>query len=385
MTSTLNLTGLRAAPAQVRGAVRLVPLLREKPCDDVRLTARAYQNKLAAVALPDQATYWGFVPHGLILNWSETGSPVAALGGQVKRLESKTAPDWLGINYLEKMAKREGAAALRFLPLHTAMEGFLALHFGGPNIKWEQYSRHAFKFGLSPRSERTVSGHGLVGFEDALRTFELHPGQVGMLVFVADALASAFVVPNAEDYRDLHNTLLQDFYGELIAQYAVWYDTVPTLEATPQTAGAQSLTQLRQALEQARTRWAQAAEQILGRDLIGRELQRQTVYQPGPLKLERFVTNLDPNWVNHIGERLTRADGEVLYLKTFTLSSTQTKRAYLLSQLAAHDWHLESAAAHLNISSAELIVRLGRAGFGELFKPDVLAKASRDTGARAKN
>jgi hypothetical protein len=51
-----------------------------------------------------------------------------------------------------------------------------------------------------------------------LRVFEIHEGQCGVLVFVADHLASAFVVPHPEDYRLLHRTLIEDFYGELIFQ-----------------------------------------------------------------------------------------------------------------------------------------------------------------------
>lgn len=33
------------------------------------------------------------------------------------------------------------------------------------------------------------------------------------------------MVPTPEDYRLLHKSLLEDFYGELIYQYALLYDT----------------------------------------------------------------------------------------------------------------------------------------------------------------
>ena len=38
MAPPLELTGLRPAPAQTFGAFRLIPLLRETPCEDVRLS-----------------------------------------------------------------------------------------------------------------------------------------------------------------------------------------------------------------------------------------------------------------------------------------------------------------------------------------------------------
>jgi hypothetical protein len=55
--------------------------------------------------------------------------------------------------------------------------------------------------------------------------FEICDRQVGVLLFVAESLASAFVVPTPEDYRQLHTSLLEDFYGELLYQYSLLYDT----------------------------------------------------------------------------------------------------------------------------------------------------------------
>ena len=41
MAPPLDLTGLRPAPAQTFGAFRLIPLLRDTPCQDVRLSRAA--------------------------------------------------------------------------------------------------------------------------------------------------------------------------------------------------------------------------------------------------------------------------------------------------------------------------------------------------------
>jgi hypothetical protein len=108
---------------------------------------------------------------------------------------------------------------LRFLPLHLAMEGFLGMFFSVPAIAWKEYSQKALSSGFNPRWESSYSGKFISGFEEALRVFEIHPQQVGVLVFIAEAFASAFIVPHPQDYRALHTSLLEDFYGELIYQY----------------------------------------------------------------------------------------------------------------------------------------------------------------------
>lgn len=372
----LKLKGLIAAPSQTCGAIRLVPLLRERPCDDVRLGVRRYDEKLGRVDLKDGTEYWAFIPHGLVLSWSDDGTPVVASGGQVqKRDGTRWKCGAFSVRSLDKVRRREGKNTLRFLPLHLAMEGFLALHFGGPDIAWDWYRRRTWHEGLGERSEEVLPGRWLHGLEEALRVFEIHEGQVGVLLFVAESLASAFVCPSAADYRLLHESLLSDFYGPLIGQYALWYDQTIDLDAKLQTQGVQSLADLRVALTELRARWAEFTETGLASDLIGRELHVQKSYQAGPFALERFITELDGRSVGHIGEQLTRPDGEVLYLKTFRLSVDATKRAYLLSQLATHGWNLDDTAAALGTTTEQFVVRLENAGFGGLLRPDVLAKA----------
>ncbi|WP_407573064.1 ARPP-2 domain-containing protein [Deinococcus altitudinis] len=371
----LKLDGLTPAPAQVRGAFRLVPLLRDRPCDDVRLTTHSMDSGFKVVALPDRTAYTAFVPHALLLEWDRPGAPLMALGGQVGR-PGRT--DWCGIEMVQKMRKREGKGGLRFLPLHLALEGLLALHFAPPRTAWKELSRDFLKVGLGSRSESGVPGALLPGFEDALKTFELHDGQVGMLVFVGEQLASAFVVPSAQDYRRLHRSLLEDLYGELVLRYAALYPDLPLLQATPRFEHARSLADLREGLVTLRREWATFAQVNMLTDLLDRPLTTEKVYEPGKLRLERFVTDLDPAQVNHVGERLTRPDGELLYLKTFQLSAAQTRRAYLLQQLAQYEWHLGNAAAGLRVSVPELVDRIGRAGFGYL-----LTQAVRETAAKA--
>lgn len=74
-------------------------------------------------------------------------------------------------------------------------------------------------------------GWSVHGLDDALRVFEIHPGQCGVMVYAADALAAAFVLPHTDDYRLLHASLVQDLYGELVHQYALYGGPVQEFEA----------------------------------------------------------------------------------------------------------------------------------------------------------
>ena len=86
----LTLEGLTPAPAQVRGAFRLIPLIRDRECEDVRLSPHAMAPGLKVVDLQDRTTYTAFVPHALLLEWDRPGVPMMALGGQEARAGSST-------------------------------------------------------------------------------------------------------------------------------------------------------------------------------------------------------------------------------------------------------------------------------------------------------
>lgn len=324
---------------------------------------------LKVVDLPDGSNYVAFIPHGLQLRWG------TALGAQVRPAD--TPRPWRCVERVDRLRKKDGRDALRFLPLHLALEGLLALHFAPPQIKWPELSPAFHRAGLGHRQEGGVPGSCLPGYEEALRTFELHRGQVGMLVFVAEELASAFVVPSPDDYRLLHRTLLNDLYGELVLRYAVMYPQTPAMNATPHFEHARSLSDLREALERARREWAAFTRDVMLGDWRERPLRTAVVYQPPHMVLERFSTSLDPASGNHVGERLVRQDGELLYLKTFRLSAAQTRRAYLLSQLAAHEWNLQQAANALNTTVPELVGRIEAQGFGYLISPAVRERAAK--------
>lgn len=373
------LRGLEIAPSQSWGGIRLVPLLRRDVHADLRLALRRYDESLTVVSLdssPAGLKYASYIPHGMVMTWSDDSSVTAAYGTQLEAADGKRLGNGVHTARLtHRMVRREDKNQLRFMPLHMAMEGYLALHFGGPTVVWSEYSRQAVSHGLDPRSESSVSGWAIRGLDDALRVFEIHTRQVGVLVFVADALASAFVVPHPADYAALHRSLIEDFYGELLYHYAS-YATSSRHEAEINDARVGSLADLRRELEGVRAEWS-LHHADMSRGILGRSIQSERVYRAGQFQLQRFITSLSMTTENHIGEAIVRDSGELEYLKTYRLSAAQSKRAYLLQQLAAQNWNLDATASALGQSRQDLIERIAKAGFGYLLKPHVLEEARR--------
>nr|WP_329348226.1 hypothetical protein [Streptomyces sp. NBC_01261] len=278
----------------------------------------------------------------------------------------------MGLRIHRRTARREAKDRLRFLPMHLALEGYLALHFGGPTVAWEEWSQRAIRQGLSPRVEEAYAGAEVRGLADALRVFEIHPGQCGVLVHVSDALAAVFVVPHPEDYRALHSSLLQDLYGELIHHYALLMPPVQDFRARIPDAGIRSLAGLRTAVAEQERGWARFHDTTMAAELLEQEHTWRSVHRMGRFTLSRFLPRFRPKQGNHIGEAITDDRGRITYLKTFRLSEGQVRRGHLLSRLAAHDWHLADTAAELGLTADQLGLRLDSAGFGFLLRQDVL-------------
>ncbi|WP_053720518.1 ARPP-2 domain-containing protein [Saccharothrix sp. NRRL B-16348] len=375
MTVELDLTGLTTRAAQVWGGVRLVPLTRDEPITGLRLHARAYRDDPGVVELDRRTHYVSYIPHGFVATWTDDDSPVATYGTQLKRDADDAGPPEHGmkLRFRRRMARRVDRNRLRFLPLHIAVEGYLALHFGGPLIVWDEWSEHAIRHGLSPRVEEAYSGAEVEGLVDALKHFEIHPSQCGVLVYVADALAAAFVVPHPDDYRALHATLVQDMYGELVHQYATMRAAAPRFDVRL-TDDVASLADLRAAAAREQAEWARFHDLTMAEALLGETYSARRVYRMGDYTLSRFLPTFRLKEENHIGELITDRDGRTAYLKTFRLSEAQTRRGYLLSKLAAHDWHLATTATALGITVRQLDARLQRVGLGALLREDVRAR-----------
>ncbi|SEG65423.1 hypothetical protein SAMN05444920_103732 [Nonomuraea solani] len=374
----IDFTGLETRPAQTWGGLRLVPLVRREPIHDLRLHAKVYGDELSMVSLPDRSCYTAYVPHAFVATWGDGDTPAAAYGTQLGEPLRHMA-----VRSRRRMARRVDKRRLRFLPLHLAVEGFLALHFGGPDLAWEEWSRQAFTHGLSPRVEDVYYGAEIAGLDDALKVFEIYPGQCGLLVYAADSLASAFVVPHPEDYRALHPTLIRDMYGELIYDYALFYPAADFpaviddgLVSSPADLRAQAVRHERE--------WAAFHDSVMAGGLISAPAQVEDVYRMGRYTLSRFLPGFERKAENHIGETITDADGRLAYLKTFRLSVAQTRRGHLLSVLAEHGWSLPGSAATLRISEAALGMRLVQAGFGHLLRQDVLDGYRKQVNERAR-
>jgi hypothetical protein len=369
----LALTGLHTRPAQAWGGVRLVPLVRMEPIEDLRLDARLYDAEFGIVDVGSRTTYFSYIPHGFVASWTREGTPAAAYGTQLRAPgEREQPPSRMPLRFHRRMARRVDKNRLRFLPLNLALEGYLALHFGGPEIAWEEWSQRAISHGLSPRVEEAYTGGAVRGLADALRVFEIHPGQCGVLVYAADALAAAFVVPHPADYRALHTTLVQDLYGELIYHYALLSMPVPDFRARIADATVRSLADLRAQVGAQHNEWAAFHDQVMAGGLLDTDYTYQHVYTMGRYRLSRFLPPFERQRENHIGELIADEVGRLAYLKTFRLSENQIRRGHLLTRLTASNWNLADTAAALGVTDYELGLRIEGAGFGHLLRQDIL-------------
>lgn len=247
----LELNGLRIAPPQVWGGVRLVPLLRDSPREDLRLSRRIFQELPDGALLDPRTAYYSYMPHAISATWTNDGS--AVFGSQLSKGDQRRL-DIPTSRMIRRLARRDDKRSLRFVPLHLAMEGLLAYQFGGPSVAWSEYSRIANSRGLGSRSETVLPSCYISGLADAMRVFEIHQRQSGVLVFVADALASAFIVPHPDDYRLLHETLLTDFYGELLFYYSLYATENTALPEPIPSDAVDSINDLRRELNSLRER-----------------------------------------------------------------------------------------------------------------------------------
>lgn len=383
LLTQISLGNVRHGPPQVFGGVRLVPLLRDEVRDDLRLSCRKYNEDVAAVNISGDVDYCAYVPHAFVADWTSDGTAAFSFGSQLRKGHKKVRTSdgkvvKLGdfsARVMSKMRRREDKKRLRFLPLDLAMEGLLARHFGGPAIAWEEYSNSLLSYGLGSRTESAFDGRQIHGLDDALRMFEIHDNQSGVVVFVGDALASVFLVPNPDDYRELHGSLIKDFFGELVYIYGLSAIESVYHPGPMNSDQVNAISDLLDALKQNRAQWSDLHEVMMTK-LVGCEIESELVYRMGPFSMQRFVTGLDPKGENHIGECIVREeDGEVEYLKSFRLSAAQTRRAYLLKQIAGCEWNLEECAELLNCTKNQLVLRLENSGFGYFLHQHVIDAA----------
>ncbi|MCF2525900.1 ARPP-2 domain-containing protein [Yinghuangia soli] len=384
-TGGFALTGLSVRPSQVWGAVRLVPLVRDQPIAGLRLDRRVYEaGDPSIVDVGDGTVYRSYIPHAFVATWSQGTEPSAAFGTQLQERPAtpRGAKAQTGARAIRRMARRTAPGRLRFLPLHLAMEGYLALHFGGPTTVWEEWTDTAVRHGLSPRVEEAYCGAQVRGLADALRAFEIHPGQCGVALYVADALAGVFVVPHPADYRALHTTLLEDMYGEVLFHYTTYVAGVPDYSAAIDADCVASFADLRREAARQSLDWAHFHDSAMADGLLHEGTYTyEHIYRMGEFTLSRMLPSFRLNEENHIGELISGPGGELAYCKTFRLSPTQAKRGYLLSRLHEHSWDLLATAQALGTEPSQLTHRIEAAGFTGLLRQDVVDRLAR-TGRR---
>jgi len=378
LLNNINLDEFELAPSQVWGNIRLVPVIKKSNTTDLRLGLRNYDDPYAITCLDGKdpledtkSCYYSYVPSAMVATWAKEGSAASSYGCQIEEKSKKIVP---GLRVENRIAKQEANEQLRFLPLHLAMEGFLGLHFSGPDFKWDEYTDKAMREGLGSRHESSVRGYNIKGFEDALRVFEIHPQQVGVIVFVSDALASIFIVPHSGDYHLMHAGLLSDFYGEILFHYGEHLYEPPSLAIADKNTNIHSFDDLRKLITSTRQNWREEHERLLD-GVIDRDIDSNIIKRLGRFRLQRFSTDFDTDKPNFIGEAITGKDGSIEYLKTYQLSKAQARRAYILHCLANNDWNLDSTGEAIGCSSKDVIRRLDSAGFGYLIKQHILEAA----------
>ncbi|PIQ29162.1 hypothetical protein COW36_17775 [bacterium (Candidatus Blackallbacteria) CG17_big_fil_post_rev_8_21_14_2_50_48_46] len=369
-----NLSGISCAPGQIWNGIRLVPLLREKPIEDLRLFRERNSADLSVVEVDDDLNYFSYIPHSYVLHWRPDGVPDCVSGTQIRK-KNQDGKRWkhAPVAQFERMAKKRGTRQLRFLPQHLGIESYLHQFFNVPKIDWrDTYSRSAISKGLLPRSTWMLSGWGIDGFRDALRLFERYPQQIGMMLFVGDLLAAIQVCPSAQDYQALHSSFLEDLYGEIFWYYSRFPGKLPELQAEGDSQ-AQSFEDLRVELQSLRGEIS-AFQTWMANGLLETPIRSQEVQGVGPYHLHRFISELSPPFGDqtHLGEFICDSQGRLAYLKTCRLSRQQSEQAWLLEQLDAQLWHLEKTAKALNISHDQLVLKMEKLGLGKLLKPQVL-------------
>lgn len=368
----LEKSRIQTLAGQHWSAIRLVPLIRAEPRYDLRLYQQQFPpNEWAVVDLNPRLQYSCFSPHGMIVDWESDGTPVVSAGAQLGKADGKV---WKGlpVRQLKRLVKKQKDGRVRLLSLDLAIAGFLATYFKAPETLWpEFYSKKIESKGLSPRSMWAYSGAALWGLEQALRTFEKHPQQVGMMLFVADAPAAVVLYPNPADYARVHRGLLSDMFSQTLVDYALYHSEVQDhMAAAP--LQAQSWAELRQAVQQMRSE-LHDFQFWMGETLLQTPLRSEVVRKMGPFTLQRFISA--PEADQAFAGECIEDQGALLYLKLMILPQEQQAQLELLDLLQAHDWNPNAAAQARQWSETRLIQRLFKAGLGDMVRLDRLRQA----------
>ena len=382
-SSKFRFDGLSFAPSQVWGSVRLIPLIRNTPIEDLRISKREYEADFSMVK-SGRGAYLSNIPHGLVLDWGQDNSFKSSFGSKFEERKAKKAERRdkktssygdIKIGLHDKMIKRENRNRLRLLPMHFSMEGLLLSMCKSPEVMWKYFHHHILEQGARFACTTSISGWGIPSLAGALEHFEIHENQVGVLVFVGDALASTFILTHPEDYRKLHRSIIQDFFSEVLWYYGLLHDGVPCFLVEFDDKKVETLDDLEKEFEKVKKEWKEF-QATMAWDIWNRSMFSEIAYKKGSYTLQRFIVNPHPEIddlseslsqlqtkdAHHIGEAILRGDGEIAYMKTYRLSRRQCNKLKYLSLLAKYNWNMRELYAGEGMDKLRFRNRLASVG-----------------------
>ena len=376
-TKKINFDNFKLLPAQISSGIRIVPIINDNFTKDLRLCVENY-NSFAKVENSDNTIYSAYIPHGFILNYDKDNNISYTKETVIlNSLSEKNINKYTNTMIIDKMVKKQDKDKIRFLPLHLAMDSFMSEYFKGFDIKWEEYSRKGTKFGLSPRSEKSIFSNQVIGLENALRVFELHKNQVGVILFVGDSLASVFIVPNPYDYKYLHYSLIKDFYGEIIYFNSLYVNQVKPFEVKFNEKNINKISDFKIELDRIKKELGSFYSEM-SNNIIKREVSYKKIYKFKKYSMEYFVTNEIEKYDEHyIGEAIFDENENINYMKLFRLSNEQVKRFSLLKLLDDNLWNLEQTAKSKNTTKENIILQIDKLGFAHILQPKFIEQAKK--------
>ncbi|WP_017583673.1 ARPP-2 domain-containing protein [Nocardiopsis valliformis] len=379
-TQALSAEGLRTGPDQRWGNVRLVPLLRGRPVEGLRLhpllsgiTPERPPGDLTGSEDAQAPEPVAYLPHAYLTTWDEDALPAAAYGTHLLSPFEPPGPERISLAARRGQASRAERDRPRFLPWELNVEGHLALCFRAPQIAWEHLNRTRLRTDrMSAPAEAAYLGREVGDLARALEVFEIHPDQCGVALYVTDELVSVQLAPHPHDYRLLHPSLLLELFGETLYTRGLMTPAAPSLYQPLRAEGVRTLAELRQAVDESRAASARGHDELMLSSLTAQhsELSRRGAH--GGFTLFGFRPAFTRDGDQHVGEAVTGPDGHTAYLSSFRLSPSQVRRGHLLRVLDENEWRIDLAARALGTGHADLLTRLERTGLAYLLNPDVL-------------
>ena len=367
----MGLSSLTAAPVQYFGEIAIVPLLRKESHDDLRLSRNKPNDTKDSFAL---------FPHGMIFSNQGERSAQVVFGTQLLKWDALEA---LRCSTLKTRDDYHVGSRPRFLPLDLSTEGFTEYHFGAPPVAWEDYASLVGAKKLLPIQEWAQVRDSTPDIDECLRSFELHQEQSGLLIFIQSELALAMVLPNHQDYRALHPSILEDlcrgmfgFYGRFPSKLVA-----PTL---PDEKSITSLEGLRASVKRLKAQWATSHSTFHG-GVLELPLTFSAPRATGPFRYKRFSSQLLQTRENILGEAIHRDSGRLEFLMTYKLTRAETRRTYVIECFSKANWEPRAAAASMGISLEEFYDRMRHTGLNYLLEPKVINEMRRLAKSNKKN